>query len=51
MVIGKDFALRLLGEIVDADVDTVHRGLANLQATKFIYETRLFPDREYTFVR
>ena len=48
-VIGKDFALRLLGEIADADVDTVQRGLANLQAAEFIYETRLFPDREYTF--
>ena len=48
-VIGKDFALGLLGEIADADVDTVQRGLANLQAAEFIYETRLFPDREYTF--
>ena len=48
-VIGKDFALALLGEIADADVDTVQRGLANLQAAEFIYETRLFPDREYTF--
>jgi predicted ATPase len=27
----------------------VQRGLANLQAAEFIYETRLFPDREYTF--
>jgi tetratricopeptide (TPR) repeat protein len=48
-VIGKDFALGLLGEIADTDVDTVQRGLANLQAAEFIYETRLFPDREYTF--
>ena len=48
-VIGKDFAFGLLGEIADADVDTVQRGLANLQAAEFIYETRLFPDREYTF--
>ena len=48
-VIGKDFALALLGDIADADVDTVQRGLANLQAAEFIYETRLFPDREYTF--
>ena len=47
-VIGKDFALGLLGEIADADADTVQRGLANLQAAEFIYETRLFPDREYT---
>jgi predicted ATPase len=48
-VIGKDFAFGLLGEIAAADVDTVQRGLANLQAAEFIYETRLFPDREYTF--
>jgi tetratricopeptide (TPR) repeat protein len=48
-VIGKDFAFGLLGEIADADVDTVQRGLANLQAAEFIYETRLFPHREYTF--
>ena len=27
----------------------MQRGLANLQAAEFIYETRLFPDREYTF--
>jgi len=48
-VIGKDFSLGLLSEIADADVDTVQRGLANLQAAEFIYETRLFPDAEYTF--
>jgi class 3 adenylate cyclase/tetratricopeptide (TPR) repeat protein len=48
-VIGKDFALTLLGEIADADPDTVQRGLADLQAAEFVYETRLFPDPEYTF--
>jgi len=48
-VIGKDFALTLLGEIADADADTLQRSLANLRAAEFIYETRLFPDPEYTF--
>jgi class 3 adenylate cyclase/tetratricopeptide (TPR) repeat protein len=48
-VIGKDFASMLLSEIVDIDVDTVQRCLANLKAAEFIYETRLFPDPEYTF--
>ena len=27
----------------------VHRGLAHLQAAEFLYETRLFPERAYTF--
>ena len=27
----------------------LHRGLAHLQAAEFLYETRLFPEREYTF--
>jgi tetratricopeptide (TPR) repeat protein len=29
--------------------EALQRGLAHLQATEFLYETRLFPDREYTF--
>jgi tetratricopeptide (TPR) repeat protein len=28
---------------------TLHRGLAHLQAAEFLYETRLFPEPEYTF--
>jgi tetratricopeptide (TPR) repeat protein len=28
---------------------TLHRGLAYLQAAEFLYETRLFPESEYTF--
>src|SRR5262249_42479109 len=27
----------------------LHRGLAHLQAAEFLYETRLFPEREFTF--
>lgn len=48
-VIGKDFSLTLLNEISDADADTLQRGLDNLQSAEFVYETRLFPDPEYTF--
>jgi len=48
-VIGKDFALPLLGEIADVDADSLQRGLANLQAAEFIYATRLYPEAEYTF--
>jgi tetratricopeptide (TPR) repeat protein len=28
---------------------TLHRGLTHLQAAEFLYETRLFPEPEYTF--
>jgi predicted ATPase len=48
-VVGKDFAFVLLRDIADADIDALQGGLANLQAAEFIYETRLFPDPEYTF--
>ena len=48
-VVGKDFAFVLLRDIVDADIDALQRGLVNLQAAEFIYETLLFPDPEYTF--
>jgi class 3 adenylate cyclase/tetratricopeptide (TPR) repeat protein len=47
--VGNDFSLALLGEIADTDADSVQRSLANLQSAEFIYETRLFPDPEYTF--
>jgi predicted ATPase len=29
--------------------EALHRGLAHLQAAEFLYETSLFPEREYTF--
>jgi tetratricopeptide (TPR) repeat protein len=29
--------------------EVLHHGLAHLQAAEFLYETRLFPEREYTF--
>ncbi len=48
-VIGKDVPYTLLQAIGDAPEDDLRRGLADLQAAEFLYETRLFPDLEYTF--
>jgi predicted ATPase len=48
-VIGTDVALPLLQAVADLPEETLRRGLAHLQAAEFLYETRLFPDVEYTF--
>jgi tetratricopeptide (TPR) repeat protein len=48
-VIGTEVPLPLLQAIVGMPEETVHRGLAHLQAAEFLYETRLFPEPEYTF--
>jgi class 3 adenylate cyclase/tetratricopeptide (TPR) repeat protein len=48
-VIGKDVPMPLLLAIVDAPEHEVRADLARLQAAEFLYETRLFPDLEYTF--
>jgi class 3 adenylate cyclase/tetratricopeptide (TPR) repeat protein len=48
-VIGKDVPFVLLQTVAEAAEDAVRRGLAHLQAAEFVYETRLFPDPEYTF--
>ncbi len=48
-VIGKDVPFVLLHAVAELAEDAVHRGLAHLQAAEFLYETRLFPDPEYTF--
>jgi tetratricopeptide (TPR) repeat protein len=48
-VIGTEVPLPLLQTIVDRPEEVLHRSLAHLQATEFLYETRLFPEREYTF--
>jgi tetratricopeptide (TPR) repeat protein len=48
-VVGTEVPLPLLQAIADIPEDALHRGLAHLQATEFLYETRLFPDQEYTF--
>src|SRR5207253_989166 len=48
-VIGTDVPYALLRAIADVAEETLHRGLAHLQAAEFLYETRLFPEPEYTF--
>jgi predicted ATPase/class 3 adenylate cyclase len=48
-VIGKDVPFVLLHAVAEAAEDAVQRGLTHLQAAEFLYETRLFPDPEYTF--
>jgi class 3 adenylate cyclase/tetratricopeptide (TPR) repeat protein len=48
-VIGTDVFLPLLQAIAELPETALHRGLARLQAAEFLYETRLFPEREYTF--
>jgi tetratricopeptide (TPR) repeat protein len=48
-VVGKDFSLALLLAVADESEDSLRRGLGHLQRAEFLYETRLFPDLEYTF--
>ena len=48
-VIGTEVPLPLLEAIADLPEVAVHRGLAHLQVAEFLYETRLFPERAYTF--
>jgi tetratricopeptide (TPR) repeat protein len=39
----------LLQAIAEVPEAALHRGLGHLQAAEFLYETRLFPEAEYTF--
>jgi class 3 adenylate cyclase/tetratricopeptide (TPR) repeat protein len=48
-VIGTEVPLPLLQGIAELPEATLHRGLVHLQAAEFLYETRLFPELEYTF--
>jgi predicted ATPase len=48
-VIGTEVPWPLLQAIADESDEVLHRGLAHLQAAEFLYETSLFPEREYTF--
>jgi len=48
-VIGSEVPLPLLQAIAELPEEMLHRSLAHLQAAEFLYETRLFPEREYTF--
>jgi class 3 adenylate cyclase/tetratricopeptide (TPR) repeat protein len=48
-VIGKNVPFNLLQAIAEEPDEVFRRGLGNLQAAEFLYESRLFPDLEYTF--
>jgi predicted ATPase len=48
-VIGTEVPLALLQAIAEVAEEPLRRGLTHLQAAEFLYETRLFPELEYTF--
>src|SRR5262245_39055879 len=48
-VIGTEIPLALLQAVAEVTDEALRVGLAHLQAAEFLYETRLFPDLEYTF--
>jgi tetratricopeptide (TPR) repeat protein len=48
-VIGTEVPLPLLQVIAELPEVALNGGLAHLQAAEFLYETRLFPERAYTF--
>jgi tetratricopeptide (TPR) repeat protein len=48
-VIGYEVPLPLLDAIADVPEAALYHGLAHLQAAEFLYETRLFPERELMF--
>jgi predicted ATPase len=48
-VIGTEVPFALLQAIAELPEAAFHRGLAHLQTAEFVYETNLYPEREYTF--
>ncbi len=48
-VVGKDVPFALLQAVVEEPEDRLNAGLAALQRAEFLYETRLFPEREFSF--
>ncbi len=48
-VIGKEFSLSLLKQVVDKSEDDLFRLLSHLQTAEFIYEQSAFPEPEYVF--
>jgi tetratricopeptide (TPR) repeat protein len=48
-VVGKDVPLALLQAIAEAGEAELRAAIGRLQAAEFLYETRIFPDVEYTF--
>ena len=48
-VIGTEVPLALLQALAEVPEEPLRLGLTHLQAAEFLYETRLFPEIEYTF--
>jgi class 3 adenylate cyclase len=48
-VVGLEVPVAVLATVTEVSADTLADQLARLQAAEFLYETRLFPDVEYTF--
>ena len=48
-VIGRQFPLRLIKQVVSQTEDEVYRLLSSLQAKEFVYEQPAFPEMEYVF--
>ena len=48
-MIGTEVPLALLLAIAEVSEEILHHSLTHLQAADFLYETRLFPEREWTF--
>jgi tetratricopeptide (TPR) repeat protein len=48
-VVGKNVPFALLQMIAELPDDALRRGLSDLQAAEFLYETRPYPDLEYSF--
>jgi class 3 adenylate cyclase/tetratricopeptide (TPR) repeat protein len=48
-VIGTDLPFGLLQAVADLPEERLRGALADLQRAEFLYETAIFPDREYTF--
>jgi predicted ATPase/class 3 adenylate cyclase/ribosomal protein L40E len=48
-VIGEDVPFALLSIVADLTEENLRRGLVHLHTAEFLYETKLFPDLEYTF--
>jgi predicted ATPase len=48
-VVGNEVPIALLSAAADLPEEALLQSLAHLQSAEFLYETRFFPDREYTF--
>src|SRR5438132_695328 len=48
-VVGTEVPFALLQAIAELPEEALHRGLDHLQAAELLYETRLFPECEFTF--